>query len=210
MMLAGLKMLLRQEPSVFICGEAGNGQEALEKLDYLDIDIVITDINMPVMNGIQLAAEISLKFPMVEVIALTMYTDPDYVKDILEAGAAGFVLKNTSKAQLLEAIHLVASSNTYYCPEVTASVLDTVLEANNPARGGFQESRIITLTERERNLLQYSAEGCSWEEIGEKLLLQPHTVEMHFKNIFRKTNTKTIKELVHYGLKHHLIRATPA
>ena len=210
MMLSGLKMLLRQEPSVFVCGEASNGQEALEKLEYLDVDIVITDINMPVMNGIRLAEEINLRFPMVEVIALTMYTDPDYVKDILEAGAAGFVVKNTSKTELVEAIHLVANSNTYYSPQITSSVLDSVLDATQVAGDNFQESRIITLTERERELLQLSAEGLSPEEIAGKLLLQPQTVEMHFKNIFRKTNTKNMKDLVNYGLMHHLIRPAPA
>jgi DNA-binding NarL/FixJ family response regulator len=210
MMLDGLKMMLRQEPSVFICGEACNGKEALEKLDYLDTDIVITDINMPVMNGIELAAQIKVRFPMVEVIALTMYTDTHYVKDILEAGAAGYVLKNTEKSQLLEAIKLVATNNNYYSPEITGFILDSVLETNSSLRGSNQESRVINLTERERSILQLSAEGCSKSEIGKKLLLQSPTVDMYFKNIFRKTNTRNIKELVNYGLTHHLIRPVTA
>lgn len=210
MMITALKLLLRQETAAYVCGDAQNGREALEKLEYLDVDIVITDINMPELDGIALTAQIKTRFPLVQVIALTMYSDPVYVKEIMEAGASGFVLKNTSRNELLKAINLVAANSTYFDSEITGSVLDSVLDTRKSATKGFEETRIVSLTERERSILQLSAEGCSLAEIGEKLFLQVPTLEMYLKNIFRKTNTKTTKELVNYGLANRLVSTSAA
>ena len=210
MMISGLKMLLRQEAGIYICGDAQNGKEALEKLEYLDADIVITDINMPVMNGIELTAQIKTRFPLVQVIALTMYSDPDYVKDIMDAGAAGYVLKNTSRAELREAIMLVAADNTYFNNEIAGSMLDAMLDFPKTKNNSYEESHLVNLTEREQSILQLSAEGHSLATISRKLALQLPTIELCLKNIYRKTNTKNNKELLNYGKLHNLIRSSPA
>src|SRR5688572_19760674 len=182
LMVDGLKTLLRHEDSVYICGHANNGEEALEMLEYLDVDVLITDINMPVMNGIELTRQLKFRHPLVQVLALTMYQDSAFVNEILEAGASGYILKNTGKRELLEAIHQLAANSTYFDIEIANNIFENLVEektAQNP-----HEELVVHLTDREQAILELLIRKQTHAQIGEKLFLQPQTVSVHCKNIY--------------------------
>lgn len=203
LMVDGLKTLLRHEESVFICGHASNGEEALEMLEYLDVDVLITDINMPVMNGIELTRQIKCRFPLVQVLALTMYQDSAFVNEILEAGASGYILKNTGKRELLEAIHQLAANSTYFDIEIARNIFDNLVEEKTAQN--TQEELVVNLNDREQAILELLIQKQTPAQIAEKLFLQPQTVIVHCKNIYRKTNTRNLAALVQFSEQNRLI-----
>jgi DNA-binding NarL/FixJ family response regulator len=203
LMVDGLKTLLRHEDSVYICGHANNGEEALEMLEYLDVDVLITDINMPVMNGIELTRQLKFRHPLVQVLALTMYQDSAFVKEILEAGASGYVLKNTGKRELLEAIHQLAANSTYFDIEIANNIFENLVEEKTAQNS--HEELVVHLTDREQAILELLIRKQTHAQIGEKLFLQPQTVSVHCKNIYRKTNTKNLAALVAFSEQNRLI-----
>lgn len=200
MFVDGLKSLLEEEKELRVVGEAKNGLEVLEFCDQEAVDIVIMDINMPLMDGIQTSRELSKKHPSIKILGLSMYNDRDYISDILKAGALGYVLKNTGKESLLNAISTLKSGSNYLSEEVSKTLLSSFIK-NVP-----YEQAIEKLSDREKEVLECIASGLTTQEIGEKLFISKNTVETHRKNLLYKLKARNTAELVNNAYKQRLIQ----
>lgn len=200
MFVDGLKSLLEDEKEVRVVGEAKNGLEVLEICSREAVDIAIMDINMPVMDGIQTSRELSKKYPSVKILGLSMYNDRDYISDILKAGAMGYILKNTGKENLLNAISTIQSGGNYLSEEVSKTLLSTFIR-NTP-----YEQAMEKLSDRELEVLEAIASGLKTHEIGEKLFISKNTVETHRKNLLYKLKARNTAELVNNAYKQRLIQ----
>ena len=200
MFVDGLKSLLVEEKEMCVVGEAKNGFEVLEICDHQEVDIVIMDINMPRMDGILAAKELSKKHPSVKVLGLSMYNDRDYISDILKAGARGYVLKNTGKENLLRAIATLQSGSNYLSEEVSKTLLSSFMK-NSSASHSTEK-----LSDREKEVLECIASGLTTHEIGDKLFISKNTVETHRKNLLYKLKAKNTAELVNNAYKQRLIQ----
>jgi len=194
MMIDGIVSLLKGEKKIEIIGTALNGVETLKKIEKNFPDILLTDISMPEMGGIELCRELKQKFPTLKVLILTMYNDREIINEILLAGANGYILKNTGKHELLEAIETLNQNNEYYSSEVVNALIENV-------KSPIKEKQINSsdLTEREIEIVRLIVKELSSAEIAEKLFISLRTVETHRKNILRKTGVKNIVGLIKYA-----------
>ena len=193
----GFKMILAAQPDMEIVGEAANGREAVELAEQLRPDVVVMDVSMPELNGIEATRRLASSVPHVRVVALSMHKDSVYVREILRAGARGYLLKDSGAADLVAAIRAVASGESYLSPAVSNAVLDDYRRhATNP---------IDLLTSREREVLQMLAEGKTNKEIAGVLNLSVYTVEAHRGRIMEKLNLHSIGELVRFAVRNGLI-----
>jgi len=193
----GFKMILAAEPDMEIVGEAGNGREAVELAEQLRPDIVVMDVAMPELNGIEATRRLASSVPHARVVALSMHKDSVYVREILRAGARGYLLKDSVAADLVSAIRAVASGEGYLSPAVSNAVLDDYRRhVTNP---------IDLLTSREREVLQMLAEGKTNKEIAAVLNLSVYTVDAHRGRIMEKLNVHSINELVRFAVRNGLI-----
>jgi DNA-binding NarL/FixJ family response regulator len=200
MFVDGLKSLLVDEAGLCVVGEAKNGFEVLQFCDREAVDIVIMDINMPGMDGIQASRELSKRHPAVKVLGLSMYNDRDYISDILKAGASGYVLKNTGKDNLLYAIATLCSGESYLSEEVSKTLLSSFIKHLS------YEHTAEKLSDREKEVLEHIASGLTTQEIGEKLFISKNTVETHRKNLLYKLKARNTAELVNNAYKQRLIQ----
>jgi len=200
MFVDGLRSLLVDEHELCVVGEAKNGFEVLQFCDREAVDIVIMDINMPGMDGIQASRELSKKHPEVKVLGLSMYNDRDYISDILKAGASGYVLKNTGKDNLLHAISTLRSGESYLSEEVSKTLLSSFIKHLS------HEHTTEKLSDREKEVLECIASGLTTQEIGEKLFISKNTVETHRKNLLYKLKARNTAELVNNAYKQRLIQ----
>lgn len=198
----GLVSMLRNAPGMEIVGEAKNGREAIVFARKLKPDIVVMDISMPDMNGMDAARRITSGSDGVKVIALSMYADRRYVVGMTQAGATGYLLKECAFEELLRAIHAVSGGQAYFCPQVANVMIDEVLE-----KGRAGEGRSKVLSSREREILQLLAEGMSTKEIARHLNMSVKTAESHKRQIMEKTGIRSIAALTKYAIKEGL---TPA
>lgn len=201
MFVDGLKSLLEEERELSVVGEARNGYEVLEICDRQPVDIVIMDINMPLMDGIQASRELSKKHPAVKVLGLSMYNDRDYISDILKAGAQGYILKNTGKENLLKAISTLQAGSNFLSEEVSKTLLSTFIR-NAPQADASAEK----LSDREKEVLECIATGLTTHEIGDKLFISKNTVETHRKNLLYKLKARNTAELINNAYKQRLIQ----
>ena len=193
----GFKMILDAQADMEIVGEAGNGREAVELAEQLRPDVVVMDVSMPELNGIEATRRLASSAPRARVVALSMHKDSVYVREILRAGARGYLLKDSGAADLVAAIRAVASGESYLSPAVSNAVLDDYRRhATNP---------IDLLTSREREVLQLLAEGKTNKEIAGVLNLSVYTVEAHRGRILEKLNLHSIGELVRFAVRNGLI-----
>jgi two-component system nitrate/nitrite response regulator NarL len=197
MLIDGLKALLNGEPTISIIGESNSSKHALIQILNLHPTIVLTDINMPEMDGIELTKEIKNKNPEIKVIALSMFGERDTINDMLKAGVSGYVLKNTGKAELLNAIDKVSKGETFFSEEVSAEIMRA---------SSVSESKEITLSAREIEVIELIAKEYSNAKIAETLFISERTVETHRKNIFRKTDTKGVLGLLKYCVDKRIIK----
>lgn len=201
MFIDGVKSLLKGEKEISVMGEALNGKLLLDLLQCKKPDIVLMDINMPEMDGIEATKQITLQFPELKVIVLSMHSNTEFIAGLIEAGASGYILKNTGKRELVEAIHRVAGGKTHFSVEITQMMMESF---KNPVKKN-QSHELNQLTEREKEVLKLIAEECSTKEIAEKLFISPNTVETHRKNLFSKLKVKNLAGLVKYALQTGLI-----
>jgi len=193
----GFKMILDAQSDMEIVGEAGNGREAVELAAQLRPDIVVMDVAMPELNGIEATRRVIAAGPHIRVIALSMHKDSVYVREILRAGARGYLLKDSGADDLVKAIRAVAGGESYLSPAVSNAVLDDYRKhVTNP---------IDLLTSREREVLQMLAEGKTNKEIAVVLNLSVYTVDAHRGRIMEKLNLHSINELVRFALRNGLI-----
>ncbi len=200
----GLKSLLADCNSVEIAGEAENAYDFLKILNHTIPDVVLLDIALPKMSGIELAKIIKTDFPGIKILMLSMYTSEDFIFNSLKAGVLGYLPKNTTKKELTEAIKTVFSGKEYF----SKSISDTILKSYmNSAKFGkeIKSDKIKTLTKRENELLFYVVEGLSNSQISEKLSISVRTVETHKTNILKKLGLNNVVDLVKYAIRNNII-----
>ncbi len=193
----GFKLILSGQADMEIVGEAANGREAVELAQQLRPDVVVMDVAMPELNGIEATRRLIAENPHTRVIALSMHKDSVYVREILRAGARGYLLKDSGAGDLVTAIRAVAGGESYLSPAVSNAVLDDYRRhVTNP---------IDLLTSREREVLQMLAEGKTNKEIAVILNLSVYTVDAHRGRIMEKLNLHSINELVRFAVRNGLI-----
>lgn len=201
---SGLRMLLGSEPDVEIVGEAGTAREALEAVVRLEPSVVLMDIGLPDLSGIEAAARIKRARPETAVVALTIHEDEEYFFKMLQAGASGYVPKRAAPEELLTAIRAAASGEVYLYPSLAKLLVRDHLSQAPASKAGRSPDG---LTEREGEVLAHLAEGASNSEIGEVLSVSPKTVARHRENIMRKLNLHSRTELVKYAIRKGIIQA---
>ncbi|MCD6069379.1 MAG: degU 1 [Bacteroidetes bacterium] len=198
MMLDGLRALLGDEPSFKIIGESNNGKVAFAKIEEEQPDVLLTDISMPEMNGLELTQAVKEKFPNVKVIALSMFGERNTISEMLQAGISGYIVKNTGKQELIQAINKVAQGGMFFSDEVSAEMMKVI--SAPPVK-----EEVISLTPREIEIVKLIAKEYSNLQIAEALFISERTVETHRKNIFRKSNTKSVVGLIKYAIEKKLL-----
>ncbi|MVN76194.1 response regulator [Hymenobacter sp. HMF4947] len=205
----GIRALLAAEPNIEVVGEASNGQELLDQLPTTPADVVLLDINMPVLDGLATTLRLQAEFPHVRVLILSMLSHERYIGQLFEAGALGYVLKSADKPEILGAIQMVAAGKYFLCSDLGLSMLRKVLtKAEEPAllpgalevplKGGH-------LSRRETEVLHLLAEGMTTNEIAEKLFTSKRTIETHRQNILEKTQTKNTAALIKLAMIQGLL-----
>jgi DNA-binding NarL/FixJ family response regulator len=194
----GIKALLNGDDSFVIKGEASNGQVALDMLRVLKIDLVLLDVDMPVLNGTQTLAQIKKEFPQIKVVMLTMHDEKAMINSLLQLGADGYLLKNTSKAELVQSLKRVANDEKFISSDVTAILLQSDAEkARNPL--------LAQLTEREIEIISLIAQGLSNKEIGERLFISHRTVDTHRTNLMSKLEVHNVAGIVKFAIVNGLL-----
>lgn len=203
MFLDGLASLLAQLQDVEVIATANSGKEVMEKLTGLSPDLVIVDINMPVMNGLETTRKIKEKHPHIKVLGLTMENDLQLVTGMLEAGASGYILKNTGKTELELALRQVMKGEPYLSQTISNQLAQNLLR--NFQQKDNLEDPLKSLTERELEILKLIALEHSNTEIADLLFISPKTVETHRKNLMRKIEVKNSLGVYKFAVKHKLL-----
>jgi two-component system, NarL family, response regulator NreC len=201
---SGLRMLLMDEEDMEIAGEAGNAAEALEAARLLKPDVILMDIGLPDMSGIEATREIRKLYPEVAVVALTIHEDEEYFFKMLDAGARGYVPKRAAPEELITAIRAAAADEVYIYPSLAKLLVRDYLSQDRSAE---QTTALDNLTDREREVLAFLAEGKSNDEIAGDLVISPKTVARHRENIMHKLNLHSRAELVRYAIRKGIIEA---
>lgn len=197
MVRQGFRMILEAQPDFEVVGEAGNGREAVQLTETLKPDVVVMDVTMPELNGIEATKRIRSTTPFTRVLALSVHRDGVYVREIVRSGAEGYILKESADSELLSAVRAVASGHSYLSPEVAGAVLkDYRKHATNP---------LDLLSAREREVLQLIAEGRTNKEIANVLQLSVYTVDGHRTRIMEKLGLHNVGELVRFAVRHGLV-----
>ena len=192
----GLKLLVGSQPDMEVVGEADNGRVAVQLAQQLLPDVAVMDVSMPELNGLQATKKLKQQCPRVKVLALTRHTDGGYLQQLLQAGASGYVLKQSKSAELLRAIRAVAAGQTYLDPAITGKVIDSIIGG----RGARGESAEPKLTEREAEVLRLIAVGHINKEVAARLSLSVKTVEVHKARGMEKLGMKSRVDLVRYAM----------
>ncbi len=195
MFIDGIKALISDDKSIQIIGEANDGNEVLEKLPALSVDVILLDIGMAELNGIETAAFLSEKYPKIKVIALTMYDDQNRVNKMLKAGVKGYILKNTSKNELLEAIKTVSEGGTYFSSQIVKYTLIDDAPVDT--------SLISKLTKREIEIIKLIMNSLTNKEIATQLFLSELTINTHRKNAMQKLELKNTASLVKFAMDNN-------
>jgi len=197
---AGLHALLNAEPDMEVVAEAADGEEAFRLADQLRPDIVLMDISMGEVSGIEVTKQLIAAFPSLRVLVLTVYEDKELLHEAIRVGASGYVLKRAAKSELINAIHVVMSGNIYVHPAMMRTLFEKTSPAQNPA---YHEE--LTLTSREIEILRLIAMGYTNYQIAEQLTISVRTVEFHRGNVMAKLQLENRMELVRYATKHGLL-----
>ncbi len=199
----GLRMLLENEADLEIVGEAENAYQALEMTARLRPDVILLDIGLPDISGIEAAKQIKQVAPETIIVALTIHEDEEYFFKMLEAGATGYVPKRAAPEELLTAIRAAAKGEVYLYPSLAKLLVKDFLTQGKSVEGTMEED----LTEREQEVLVHLAEGENNNDIADKLVISPKTVARHRENLMRKLNLHSRVELVKYAIRKGIIRA---
>ena len=198
----GLALMLSRQKDIVLLGQAANGKELIELTGQHQPDVIITDIKMPVMDGIQASKLILKNQPDVKIIALSMFDEETLIVDMLEAGAKGYLLKNADKQEILDAIETVYEDKTYYCHHTSARLTNMIVKSSfNP----YKKKEPVSFNEREIDIIKLICQQNSSKEISDKLYLSSRTVEGYRTKILEKMNAKNTVGVVVYALKHNLI-----
>ncbi len=199
----GFKLMLSKFPEITLVGEAGNGRELLELIEKENPDVILTDIKMPVMDGIEAAKKITELYPDKGIIGLSMYDDDELIIEMLEAGAKGYLIKNAGKEQIIEAIKTVYKDEPYYCKTTSHKLTQMI------AKSRFNPYKIVAkaeFSEREKEIIAGICDEMTNKEIGDKLFISVRTVEGHRLKILEKMNVKNTVGLVVYAIKNGIVK----
>jgi len=198
----GLRLLVEQQPDLTVVGEANDGRETVALAKSLKPDVVVMDIGMPNLNGIEAALQITQANPEISIVMLSMHSDESYVLRALKAGAKGYLLKDSAESDLIKAVHAVAEGKSFFSPAVSKVLLDDYVRKLK--RSGAEDAYDL-LTPREREILQLVAEGKSNKDVANLLNLSVYTVETHRSNIMEKLNLRGIPELILFAVRRGII-----
>jgi DNA-binding NarL/FixJ family response regulator len=200
----GLRSLLESQPGWEVCGEAADGREAVEQTELLEPDIVVLDISMPELSGLEAARQILKVHPAAEILILTMHRSEEVARQVLLAGARGFVLKSDDDDAVIRAVRCLHRHKAFLTQEVTAFVLDRYVE--NVSQLGGKQLDADPVTPRENEIIQLLGEGKSNKELANTLGVSVKTIETHRANIMRKLHLHSLSELVLYAVRNNIIQ----
>lgn len=201
----GISLLLKAHQDIEVVGEAVDGVDAIEKMRQLRPDIVLMDLSMPRMGGVEATQQIKKEHPEVQVLALTVHGNPEYFLRILSAGASGYVVKGASSGELVSALRAVFQGGTYLHPSLAGKLVDGYLQG---LKGGGAMASYDGLTGREREVLRLIGQGWTNQEIADTLCLSPNTVQTHRSRIMGKLGLHSRAQLIKYALSKGLIDIT--
>jgi len=199
----GLRSLLDKETGIEVVGEAEDGREAIVKAEELHPDVVVVDIAMPGLNGLEATRQIKKRFSDMKIIILTMHANEEYILQSLKAGASGYLVKKSAPAELISAINAVHKGNSFLSPSISRTVIDEYIRRSKEISEG--EEGFEQLTVREREVLQLIAEGRKTREIAELLYISIKTVETHRAHIMNKLDIHSTAELTRYAIRKGII-----
>lgn len=202
----GVKALLSNEPGIVVVGEAANGRELLDLLAWQAADVAVVDINMPGMDGLEATAQIKEKYAQIKVLILSMLDHENYINKMFDAGALGYLMKNTGKDEFVHAIRMVANGQKYLCTDIALNLLSKVSNHSH-------KSPVIThikntgneLSKREIEVLRLIADGLTNAEIADKLFTSKRTIESHRQNLLEKTQSNNTATLIRYAVSSGLV-----
>jgi two-component system response regulator NreC len=200
----GLRMLLENQSDLVILGEASSGEEAIQLAGQLLPDVVIMDITLPDLSGIEATRRLKAKHPQIAVVALTIHEDEQYFFEMLQAGASGYVPKRAAPEDLISAIRAAHAGEIYLYPSLAKALVSDYLGRSHTEQ---EEEKLENLTPREQEVLELLTEGLSNEEIADRLVISRHTVARHRENLMRKLDLHSRSELVKYAIRKGLISA---
>ncbi len=201
----GLKALLLGEHGIDIVGECNDGNQVIGFLKKNAVDVILMDINMPVINGIEATQLVTDNFSNIRVIALTMHNEDAYITKILKAGAIGYVMKNTGKQELLTAIRKVVKDGNYFTEDVAKIMFSKFMKKNMPPKQNNVLITVDDLTRREVEILQLIAEELTNNQIAERLFISPRTVDTHRRNLLQKLSVRNTAGLVKFAIQNGLV-----
>ena len=207
MFRAGIVNLLEKETDFKIAGEATEGEEAVRLALELNPDVILMDIDLPVLDGISASVEIVEKNPEAKILVLTSFENEDYILRMLRAGAKGYILKDAPFEELVLAIKTISIGSSYFTKEISAKLFAR-LQQTEPLTSSTVPAKTRCVTNRELEILKYVAEGLTNKEIASKLFISPRTVETHRRNIIQKLKVKNTAGLVKYYLEHFMQNGT--
>jgi DNA-binding NarL/FixJ family response regulator len=202
MIRAGLRLVLEQSPDITVAGEADDGRQAVALALELKPNVVVMDVGMPNLNGIEASLHVKQALPETAIVMLSMHSDEGYILRALRAGATGYILKDSAEADLVAAVRAVAEGKSFFSPKVSRILLEDYMRKLR--KSGAEDSYDL-LSAREREILQLVAEGKSSKEIANLLNLSVYTVETHRGNIMQKLNLRGIPELILYAVRKGIV-----
>ena len=202
----GIRLLLETQPDMEVVGEATNGREAVEQARLLQPLVILMDISMPELNGLQATRLIKQELPATQVVILTMHETEEYLVKILQTGATGYVLKQAADRELIEAVRLASRGDTYLYPRIARRLVSDYLRRVESGTTDERDAAYDTLTAREREILKLIAEGHTNKEIAELLTLSVKTVENHRYSLMNKLNAHDRGELIKFAIRVGLIQ----
>ncbi len=204
----GIIALLENEDNLEVVNEAANGKEALEIIEKNTPDLLIVDIRMPELNGIEVVKKVKKDFPDLKTLVLSMHDSSEYVVQCVEAGADGYLLKGSSKEEFLKAINKIAGGGKYFSGDISAIIVNNFVNGNSEKRSNEsqnQDPALNILTKREKQILKLILEGKNNQEIGDDLKISKRTAEAHRFNLMKKLEVKNLMELTHKSRELNLI-----
>lgn len=197
----GIKLMLEPQAGIDVVAEAESGEKVSEILKQSPVDVIVMDINMPKMNGIVTTKLVKDKHPQIKVLALTMSSDDSHIRQMVQAGASGYIMKSAGREELTNAIHEVMEGKHYFSDQATQSIMMDLVKN----KGKSSSPEPIHITERELEVLQMIVKEHTNQEIAEKLYISPRTVDAHRRNLLQKTGARNTAGLVKYAFQHGLV-----
>ncbi|HJX91669.1 MAG TPA: response regulator transcription factor [Pyrinomonadaceae bacterium] len=205
LMRRGIRDLLEADPDIQVTGEAGDGREAVRLAHELNPDVMIIDLTMPELNGLEAIRHIRKDCPEVELLVFSMHDSEELIREVFAAGARGYVLKSDASRYLVEAVKSLAQHKPFFTPRISEAILNALV---TDANGKAETSSHGPLSSREREILQLLAENKSNKEIAARLGISVRTVETHRRSVMQKLDVNSIVELVHYAIRNGIVQPT--